>query len=249
MFNQDLMNTFQVFSLTHLIVALIVFFLVFLVYFNRETLKEKKYYNFFRYLFVAITLGQELSLNIYRLEMGEWMISTSLPLQLCGIAMLVTSFVLITENKKVFQYTFFILMIGASLAIITPGIENNFGFPHYRFIQFFVGHGMILINITFMLFVMEFHKDFTYKLMLWNFATLMSLAIFTFIVNVVTGGNYMYTMAKPGEGTAFDLFGEYPWYIINIFFFGVPIFFHLFYAPFFIRDWIVKRQENNLAQE
>ena len=168
--------------------------------------------------------------------MNEWVIATSLPLQLCGLAMIITSLILITENEKIFQSTFFIMMIGAFLAVVTPAVEKNFGFPHYRFIQFFVGHGMILVNFTFMLFVMEFQADIKYKHVLHNVVTLLALALFNLIVNVITGGNYMYLMGKPGENTAFDLFGEHPWYIINILLFGIPIFFHMFYAPFFIRD-------------
>ena len=236
MFNQDLEGTFTIFGLSHLLAIIVVFFSVFLVIYYKDTLKQKKYYNRFRYLFVIITVGQELSLNIYRIIMGEWMISTSLPLQLCGMAMLITSYILIKESKKVFLWTFFIMMIGATMAVLTPAVENNLGFPHYRYWQFFLGHGMILVNFAFMLFVMEYYKDVKYTHLAYNLVTVLALALFTYIVNVITGGNYMYTMGKPGEGTAFDLFGDHPWYIINIIFIGIPIFFHLFYIPFFIRN-------------
>lgn len=245
MFNTDLADQFQVFSTTHFVTIGIVFIFVILVYVFREKLKEQKRYNFFRYLFVAITLGQELSLNIYRIVQGEWVISTSLPLQLCGLAMIITSIILITESEKIFQSTFFVMMIGAVLAVVTPAVEKNFGFPHYRFIQFFVGHGMILVNFTFMLFVMGFQANIKYKHVLYNIATLLGLAAFNLVVNLITGGNYMYLMGKPGENTAFDLFGEHPWYILNIFLFGIPIFFHLFYSPFLIRNIIRKRRLAN----
>lgn len=236
MFNQDLQGTFTTFGISHFLAIAVVFLGVFLVYYFRENLKEKKYYNFFRYLFIVITLGQELSLNIYRIIVGEWEISTSLPLQLCGLAMIITSFVLWKESKKVFVSTFFILMIGATMAVLTPAVHENLGFPHYRYFQFFLGHGMILVNFTFALFVMDYYKEIKYKHLAYNFITIIIFAIFNLVVNLITGGNYMYLMGKPGEGTAFDLFGEHPWYLINIFFFGVPIFFHLFYLPFFIRN-------------
>ena len=245
MFNTNLAEQFQVFGMTHFITILIVLFFVVLVYLFREKLKERKYFNFFRYLFVVITIGQELSLNIYRMIMGEWMISTSLPLQLCGLAMIITSIILITQSEKMFQNTFFVMMIGAFLAVATPAIENNFGFPHYRFIQFFVGHGMILVNFTFMLFVMEFQVNIKYRHVLNNIITLLGLAVFNLLVNVITGGNYMYLMGKPGENTAFDLFGEHPWYILNILLFGIPVFFHIFYLPFLVRNFRRKRQAAN----
>lgn len=242
MFNQELEGTFTMFGLSHMIAVLVVFLAVIVVYLNKDKLKDEKYYNFTRYALIIITIGQELSLNVYRIIMGEWEIATSLPLQLCGMAMIITSYILWTESKKVFVSTFFILMIGATLAILTPAVENNLGFPHYRFFQFFLGHGMLLINFTFMLFVMDFYKEVRYKHLAYNLLTVIILATFTFIVNVITGGNYMYTMGKPGEGTAFDLFGEHPWYLLNIFLFGIPIFFHLFYIPFFVRNVRIKKK-------
>ena len=59
MFNTDLAEQFQVFGVSHFITIAIVFVFVGLVYVFREKLKEKKYYNFFRYFFVIITIGQE----------------------------------------------------------------------------------------------------------------------------------------------------------------------------------------------
>lgn len=243
MFNEDLANTFTNFTLEHLIAVLVVFFVVFLVILNKEKLREKKIYNFTRYAFVAITIGQEFSLSIWRIIRGEWMLSTSLPFHLCGLAMIVTSYILITESKKVFQSTFFIMLIGATMAILTPAVEGGYGFPHYRFVQFFVGHGMILVNFTFMLFVMNYQKDIKYKHLLWNLGSVLIIFAFDLIINLLTGGNYMYLMAKPGPNTAFDLFGEHPWYLINIFFFGIPILFHIFYFPFYLRNVIQNKKQ------
>lgn len=243
MFNQDLAGTFESFTIQHLIAVLIVFTAVGLVIGFRDKLKEKKYYNFFRYAFVIITIGQEVSLSFFRISMGEWMLSTSLPLHLCGLAMIFTSIILITENKKVFTSTFFIMMIGATLAILTPAVEDGYGFPHYRFIQFFLGHGMILVNFSFALFVMDYYKEIRYKHLLHNLFTVLVVATFDLIVNVLTGGNYLYLMAKPGPNTAFDLFGDHPWYLINIFLFGIPVFFHIFYLPFLIRNLINNKKQ------
>ncbi len=243
MFNPDLENTFVMYSVSHLVTIFLAFFAVFLIIYFKEALKETKRFNFFRYLFVFLTIGQELSLNIYRVIVGEWTIAESLPFHLCGLAMIITSYVLITQNRKAFTNTFFILMIGAALAILTPAVENNLGFPHYRFFQFFFGHGMILVNFTFALFVMDFYKEIKYRHLLNNVYTVVILASFNLLVNLITGGNYMYLMGKPGEGTAFDLFGEHPWYLINIFIFGIPIFFHILYIPFFIRNIYNKKRE------
>jgi len=96
---------------------------------------------------------------------------------LCGLAVITSSVVLFTKSEKLFQNTFFIMMIGATLALITPGIEKNLGFPHFRFFQFFIGHGLIVINFAFILFVMGFQEKFHYRLLLNNFVTLAALAV------------------------------------------------------------------------
>ena len=242
MFNPDLAGTFKVFSLQHLIASSIVFLIVALVIINKEKLRDERYFNKFRIGFAVITLGQEVVLNIYRIAMGEWMISTSLPFQLCGLAVITSSVVLLTQNEKIFRNTFFIMMIGATMAILTPGIENALGFPHFRYFQFFTSHGMILVNFAFILFVMNFQKDFKYKLLLNNFVVVSGLAIVMLLINLAVDGNYMYLMGVPYEGTAFDLFGPHPWYLLNILLIGIPVLFHLFYLPFLIRNFRRKRK-------
>ena len=245
MFNEELQGTFVLFSTSHLVAATIVFFLTGLVIYFKDEIRESRYYNVLRIGLGAAILLQELSLNIYRIVRGEWMISTSLPLQLCGLGVLTTAIVLFTKSRKLFINTFFLMLIGAFMAILTPGIERNLGFPHFRFFQFFVSHGLIVINFTFILFVMNFQENIRYKHVYTNVLAGIMIASVLLVVNLITGGNYMYLMAKPGPNTAFDLFGEHPWYLLNIFLFGIPILFHLFYVPFFVRD--DKRRQKALA--
>jgi hypothetical integral membrane protein (TIGR02206 family) len=242
MFDPDLAGTFKLFSLSHLTAAFIIFVIIALIIINRVRIRESIYFNAFRITLAILILAQEVILNIYRIVLDEWQISTSLPLQLCGLGVLTTAIVLLTKSEKLFINTFFIMMIGATMAIITPGIENQLGFPHFRFFQFFISHGLIVINFTFILFVLNFQEAVRYRHLLNNFVVLAGIAVILLGVNLLTGGNYMYLMAKPGPNTAFDLFGEHPWYLLNIFIFGIPIFFHLFYFPFFVRNYHLKKR-------
>ncbi len=242
MFDTSLENTFVSYSLSHLLALLLIFSIISIIIVYKRQLRNPKVFHKIRISLAIIILLQEVSLNVYRFAMDEWTLATSLPFQLCGLAVLSTAYVLLTQNKKYFYATFFVMMIGATLALLTPSIEYGLGFPHYRFFQFFFSHGMIMINFTFILFVMDYQKDMKYKYLLTNFLSLLLFALFNLIINILFNGNYMYLMAKPGPNTAFDLFGEHPWYLINIFIFGIPIFFHLFYLPFFIKYLIQRRQ-------
>ena len=160
---------------------------------------------------------------------------------------MMSALVLITQNKKVFLYSFFVMMIGAALAILTPGVEKGLGFPHFRFFQYFVAHGLIVINFTFILFVMDFVEDVKYKHLLNNFITLIVIATIALGINLLVDGNYLYLLHKPDGETAFDLFGKWPWYLLNIFVIGIPTFFHLFYLPFFFRNLIIRKKHLKVA--
>jgi hypothetical integral membrane protein (TIGR02206 family) len=236
MFNPALENTFRSFTLSHWIPVLIIFGISYLIIHHQEWLRRPNIIKKMRYLLASVIIFQEILLNLYRILNGTWSLAESLPFHLCGLAVLSTAYVLITENKKYFYATFFVMLIGAVMALLTPSVEGNMGFPHFRYFQFFVSHGLIVINFVFILFVMNYHKDMTYRHLIYNFFSLIGFALFNLIINLLFGGNYMFLMAKPGPNTAFDLFGEHPWYLIHIFIFGIPVFFHLFYLPFFIRN-------------
>lgn len=242
MFDPALENTFVSFGLSHVIAVMVVAVICSLIIANKERLRKSSKLNVLRYTLVVLTLGQELALNIYRIAVGQWELGASLPLHLCGLGVLSSSLILLTKSEKLFQNIFFIMLIGATMALLTPSIDYNLGFPHFRFFQFFISHGLIVINFTFILFVYDYQRNIHYRLLLHNFVVLLGIAIVMLGINLLIDGNYMYLLGKPGEGTAFDLFGEWPWYIINIFFFGIPIFFHVFYLPFFIRDYRRQRQ-------
>lgn len=236
MFNESLQQTFQIFSWMHIFPIVIVLTICAFIIKYQEKLREPRFFNPLRYTLAFIIIFQELLLQVYRIVTGIWDVTTSLPLQLCSIGVIMSALLLVIKNEKIFQRFVFILFIGASLALITPGITNGYGFPHFRYFQFFVAHGLIVINLSVLLFVFNYQKNLTYKHMLMNIATFLGLAVIMFVINLITGGNYMYLMAKPPAGTLFDQFAPHPWYILQIFFFGIPVFFHLYYLPFFIRD-------------
>ncbi|QMS84559.1 hypothetical protein [Candidatus Xianfuyuplasma coldseepsis] len=80
MFDPALKETFVTFGVSHFIAVAIIFTIVGLIVYNKDRLRESRYLNVIRYTLVILTLGQEVSLNIYRIVMGEWVIATSLPL-------------------------------------------------------------------------------------------------------------------------------------------------------------------------
>ncbi len=243
MLNDRYFDTFDMYTWEHFIPVLITLLGVYLIYIYRNKLIQSPIKYKLGVTLAGITLGLEVLVNMWRIYANAWSVSTSLPLHLCGLAVLTSSYILIRRNQAVFNATFFIMLIGATLALVTPGIQGNWGFPHFRYFQFFAVHGMLVINFAYLLFVYEYHKDFSYRYVWVNALSLLILAGLLFPINLLLDGNYLFLMAKPGPNTAFDLFGEWPWYLVNIAWAGVPVFFHAFYLPFWVRNLRHQRQK------
>ena len=96
MFDPSLENTFVTFGPSHLIAVSVVFFIIAVIIFYKDRIAQSKQLNTLRYTLVALTIGQEISLNIYRIAVGQWELGTSLPFHLCGLGVLTSSFILLT---------------------------------------------------------------------------------------------------------------------------------------------------------
>lgn len=243
MFNPIYEQTFQAFSPSHLWTLFVILFFMVLIVVFRKVLQQPKWQNFLRYFLGVLILLQEIGLHVFRIAVDEWTLQTSLPFHLCGFAVLALTYILFFKKKKLFINTFIIMAIGAVMALATPSIEHNYGFPHIRYFLYFGSHGLILINIFFILFVMDYQKDITYKHVWNNYFALLVLGGIALLFNFLANANYMYLSRKPAADTAFNLFGEYPWYLVNIALFGAPFLIHLFYVPFGIRDLLTKKKE------
>jgi hypothetical integral membrane protein (TIGR02206 family) len=176
-------------------------------------LEEQKTDKIFRYLIAAALILQELSLNIWRLYEGTWSAADSLPLHLCGILVITCPIMLVTKSYKIFELAYFLGLGGASQAILTPDI-GIYGFPHYRFYQFFVSHGLIIFSILYMTFVHKYRPNF--KSFLKAFAFLNLILPMVGIINFITGGNYFFIARKPETASVIDFLGPWPWYIISL---------------------------------
>ncbi len=94
-----------------------------------------------RYALVAILIGCELALQAWYGVTQNWGLH-SLPLQLCSVMMWLSAIVLLTRSRKLYEVTFFIGILGALQALLTPNLDA--GYPEFRFFHFFIAHGAII---------------------------------------------------------------------------------------------------------
>jgi hypothetical integral membrane protein (TIGR02206 family) len=162
-------------------------------------------------------------------------LSTSLPFQLCGFAVLLTAWMLWQQSYRSYEVAYFWGMGGTIPALITPDI--TVGFPRPTFIHFFAGHGLIMLGVLYATFVYRFRPEFSSV----GKAILAGLILIVLVaaINLLLNANYMYLCAKPGQTTLMDYFGPWPWYILWLILIGTIVFYFC-YLPFSFLD----RQSN-----
>ncbi len=228
-FVKDGNEPFVLFSITHILTLAVIIAICIGMYLFRKQLKRGLTNKISRYGLAASLLVSEVSLIWWFHFIGEWSIRYSLPLHLSSLSLFLSSILLITRSNRLFEFTYFVGVGSAVLAMFTPDIQA-YSFPHFRYVHFFISHGGIAIANMFMVLVEGYRP--TFKSIFKAFLYVNGYALFIFIVNVVVNGNYMYMMRKPATPSVFEYLGPWPFYIIPLEIFTFVMFL-LLYAPFY----------------
>ncbi len=231
-------NPFSFFSQNHINALLFLFGVYIIIFLFRKKLKNPKIDIKMRYIIASALIFQELSLSIWRLYNGDWHPGTSLPLHLCGASIVLSAIMLINKNYTLFEINYFWGLGGAIQALLTPDI-GMYGFPHYRFFQFFTSHGLIIVAVLYMVFVHQYAPEHR---SIWKVfkITLVYTGVIA-ILNIIYNGNYLFICWKPENGSIIDAMGPWPWYIIPLALVAI-ISFYIWYAPFAVRALLQKKK-------
>ena len=191
-----------------------------------------------RYSVATIIIIMELLFQYWHLHIGNYSWGRDLPFDLCTISQVLIVVLLLKPSRYWSEILFFWAFTGALQALLTPGFEYEFGFPHFRFWNYFVCHALIIWAACYFAFVQGF-RPYAISL-LRSFFWLNVLAFIVGFINIATHGNYMYLCYKPATGSLLDFFGPWPWYIIGTELMGLLMFVGV-YAPFYIYDTARKR--------
>lgn len=201
---------FELFSFGH-VFALGIFLLgCFLIVVWKHVLKARE--KTIRLLMFFSLLCTESLYHFWLFYGNAWNVSSSLPLQLCSISLVLCLLLLATNSRLVFEWVYFIGISGALQALLTP--ELFFGFPHFRFLQFFISHMLIIWIGLFYIFVRQFRPS--PRGLVYSFLFINALAALAWIANRMTGGNYMFLAHKPENPSLLDYLGPYPYYIFGL---------------------------------
>jgi hypothetical integral membrane protein (TIGR02206 family) len=163
-----------------------------------------------------------------------------LPLQICSLMVWVSSIMLVTRSFKIYEFAYFLGIGGGLQALATPDL-GIYGFPHFRFFQTFLSHGLIITAPIFMTVVEGFRPSWKSMLNAALWTNVYALVIY--FVNNVLGSNYLMVNAKPGVPSLLDYLPDWPWYILWMEGIGVTTFL-LLYLPFIVKDLKIRKTTN-----
>ena len=230
---------FQLFGTPHLIaIGIITLGCLFLFYFRKTWGEREK--KAMRWAFAIAIFISESSLHIWSWYWGIWNIQTMLPLHACSVVIWLSIYMLLTKNYAIYEWVYFLGLGGAMQAVLTPADAAAYNFPHFRIMQTFTSHGL-LINIAIYMTVVEGFRP-TWQSFKRIFIWLNLYMVVIFFLNLAIGSNYLFVAGKPNFPTLLDMLAPWPWYILELEAIGFAIFFIL-YIPFLIKDWRAKKQQ------
>lgn len=219
---------FQMWGMTHILT--IAFILITFTLFFIKRNKIKLYREPIRMTVGCLLILSRISLDIWYVTTEQWSVTSSLPLELCSIASLLCGVMLLTKSRFLVEIFYFIGIGGAAMAVLTPDLY--FGFPQYRFLQFFIDHFLLMSAPLIMIFLYNYR--ITRASLVKAFVSLNVIAAVVFIINNVLSANYMFLRHKPNGASLLDLLGPYPYYLLSLEAITL-IFFFILYVPFIIK--------------
>ncbi len=186
----------------------------------------------FRYSLTGLIYLNEGSWHIWKLAIGEWNIQSMLPLWLCSITAWTMPLLLIWRSYRYYEWVYFMGIIGATMALLQPDLMI-YGFPHFRFIEYFMLHGLLILAVIYMTVVEGFRP--TWGSLPRVIAVTNGYWLFCAIVNSLIGSNYLYTHGKLPTPSLLDVLGSHPWYLIWMEVIGIGLCL-LLYLPFIRRQ-------------
>jgi hypothetical integral membrane protein (TIGR02206 family) len=153
-----------------------------------------------------------------------------LPLHLCSLFVFLSAIMLLTRSYRIYEFAYFLGIGGALQALLTPD-AGIYGFPHYRFFQTMLSHGLIVSASLFMTLAEGFRPTWRSFLKVVVWGNVYMAAVFG--LNFLLGSNYMYLAHKPETASALDFLGPWPLYLLWLELIALVVF-SLMYLPFFL---------------
>ncbi|MDR1260457.1 MAG: TIGR02206 family membrane protein [Oscillospiraceae bacterium] len=218
-FQVDNTSSFEKYDATHMFTLLLIAIaaISIVVFKNRITHKADK---IIRGTTTALAIVLEISFYVWAHVCSRKFLASLFSLDLCHITAILALFLNLSSLlgrkietcKKIFPFLYF-WSEGAIAALLFPNIR--YGVGSFRFYNFFYIHAYIALTAIYGL-VMDNYK-INFKSYLRALGTLVGFAPFVWVVNLISGENYMFLAGAADVETPLDGLGEGAIYYLNFF--------------------------------
>jgi len=152
----------------------------------------------------------ELSWQPYVLANRSWSVAFSLPVQLCDVGGFVAAAALLWRQALLVEIAYFWGLGGTLQALLTPDLHDHF--PSFPYFQFYATHDLVVLAALFLVIGLGLQPRTGAVRRI--FLLTLAFAAVIGLIDLVTGGNYMYLRQVPAQGSLLGLMGPWPWYVV-----------------------------------
>ena len=157
----------------------------------------------------GVIVLSELSWQPYVLANHSWSAALSLPVQLCDVGGFVAAAALLWRQALLVEITYFWGLGGTLQALLTPDLRDHF--PSFPYLQFYATHDLVVLAALFLVIGLRLQPRAGAVRRI--FLLTVAFAAVIGVVDLVTGGNYLYLRQVPAQGSLLSVMGPWPWYI------------------------------------
>ena len=201
----DYSKSAQMWTIHHLILAIVALSSVIITLKISEKIKNSTREAKIKYIFVGLLVILEISYHIHNWTYPRF----SVPLHVCSFAVFLLIALLITDDKRIWNYAFFYGTIGGIMALLIP---NSLGYTYsnFRYYHFIILHSIILSIPLYYYKAYNYRID--YKTTMIVFRNTFILGIVVYILNSFFGTNYWFIYEIPSHVSS--VFKDWNVYII-----------------------------------
>ncbi len=166
-----------------------------------------------RVLMALLLVVNEMLWHVWAVSEDLYLIKEMLPLHLCSVMVWVSAYALLAEERRLYSAMYFLGMAGSLQALLTPD-AGLYGFPHFRFMQTMISHGLVFLSGIYVAAAEGYRA--TPRAALGMFAGLNLYALAVGLINAAIGSNYLYVNGPPETPSIIDLMPAWPWYLIYL---------------------------------
>lgn len=225
---------FELFGAGHIATLNVLLLLIVYLFVIRNAPHKVK--EFTRYAIVFFMWGAEISWHLWNVVNHTWTIQTMLPLHMCSVMIWLAGYMLLTDDKRLYPFVYFLGIGGALQAVLTPE-SGNYGFPHFRYLQTVTAHSFLILSGIYMTVVEGLRPKWKDLLKVMIYANIYMVIVFG--INSMIGSNYLFINAKPPTASIIDMLPAWPFYIPFLELIGL-ISFMILFLPFIVGDGFKK---------